>query len=223
MSRDIKAILHIKKYNELFNIFMVAIIVAAMLLMIVFFSADTSFETDSLSMMLAGGIIGGYVGTSMFFKIFFIADEVPRGLTFGMTRRKLFIGCRIVDLLEIIFFTLVAFAFLKAIGVSMILKVAVTLYGIYMWVEGIAGNSVVRYGKIAYWVYYFVFLFACIALPRLGYFIPSFGTPLAVLWDFFINPFFNQGIVWTAILVFVLLGLIVNWLTFRKIPVNYSA
>ena len=30
MSRDIKAILHIKKYNELFNIFMVAIIVAAM-------------------------------------------------------------------------------------------------------------------------------------------------------------------------------------------------
>ena len=92
-----------------------------------------------------------------------------------------------------------------------------------MWVEGIAGNSVVRYGKIAYWVYYFVFLFACIALPRLGYFIPSFGTPLAVLWDFFINPFFNQGIVWTAILVFDMLGLIVNWLTFRKIPVNYSA
>ncbi|MDC7278975.1 hypothetical protein NXH64_05585 [Butyrivibrio fibrisolvens] len=223
MSRDIKAILHIKKYNELFNLFMIAIIIAAMLIMCLVFSTNTSFDTEGLSMILAGGIIGGYVGTSMFFKIFFIADEVPRGLTFGMTRKKLFVGCRIVDMLEILFFTLVAFAFIKVIGVSMILKVAVALYGVYMWVEGLAGNSVVRYGKIAYWVYYFVFLFAVIALPRLGYFIPSFGTPLALAWDFFINPFFNQGIVWTSILVFDLLGLIVNWLTFRKIPVNYAS
>lgn len=223
MSRDIKAILHLKKYNELFNVMVVGIIFVMMFVLSFIFSKDGSMNMDEARVMMIGGIVGGYIGISLFFKIFFIADEVPRGLTFGMTRRKLFVSFRIVDFLEILILSVLALVLIHEADVSLILKAAALLFGVFMWVEGLAGNNVVRYGKIVYWIYYFVFLFVVIALPRLDYFIPGFGTPLAVLADHFINPVYNQVMVWTTIIAFGFVGFIVNWITFRRIPVNYAA
>lgn len=38
--------------------------------------------------------------------------------------------------------------------------------------------------------------------------------------DKFVNPVYNQFSLWLAIIAFLLVGLVINWFTFRKIAVN---
>ena len=91
-----------------------------------------------------------------------------------------------------------------------------------MWIEGIAGNGMLRYGKIVYWIYYICFLLIMIGVPRLIGEATGMSDATALLVDMIINPFYNQLPVWIGIMAFAVAGLVVNWITFRKIPVNVS-
>lgn len=222
MNRDIRAIVQIKKYSEFFNLLVVVFAIVLMMVIGVVINANDPLDPGEMREMLLFGVGGAYLGTNLFFKIFFIADEVPKGLSFGMTRKKLFVGLRIVDFLELVIVTVLALIFIAEADASVILKTAVCLYGLFMWIEGLAGNNVVRYGKSVFWIYYIIFMFVCIGLPRITHVFPESATPFVMIFDFFTNSFFNQGIVWAALVVFVLAGIFVNWLTFRKLAVNYT-
>lgn len=223
MSRNIRAIAQLKKNSELYNLFIVlGVAILDVILYCIFLAtgvADGESARDYLEIMF-GITVGVFCSISIFIKVFMMVDEVSRGLCFGMTRRTIFIYSRVVDLLEILIVAVIALVVLKDTDASLIFKIAITFYGIIVWIEGLAGNNVIRYGKIAYWVFYVAFMLIAIGGPRGIKFIPGGKDFMAIVVDMFINPFYNQGIVWAWILGFTALGMIVNWLTFRKISVN---
>ncbi|SDI50771.1 hypothetical protein SAMN05421493_11663 [Pseudobutyrivibrio sp. 49] len=221
MNRNIRAIAQIKKYSELINLLVIVFSIVLMLVIYFIVSQSDPMEPEDFREMLLFGVGGAYLGTNGFLKIFYIADEVPKGLSFGMTRKKLFIGLRVADFLELLVVVILALILVTEADANVILKVAAFLYGLFMWIEGLAGNNVIRYGKNVFWIYYIVFMVACIGLPRLTHVFPESATPFVMIFDFFTNSFFNQGVVWVALAAFILAGMIVNWITFRKLAVNY--
>jgi hypothetical protein len=102
----------------------------------------------------------------------------------------------------------------------MVAKLAVIAFGFFTLLSGVVGNSIVRYGKTAYWVYYILFLVICFGTPRLIHLVPAFGDFLASTVDHITNPVYSQGPIWIGILVFVAISGFISWLTFRKIAVN---
>ena len=223
MSRNnIKAICQLKKNGELCNlvILVIAILVGS-IVELVFRSTDTG-DAIPYRDVIAGAFAYGYVLINIFVKVFIQADEVPRGLCFGMTRKVLFGYSRIADFLEIAAFTILARIVAVSIATSTIFKIAIIVFGLIMWIEGIAGNGMLRYGKIVYWIYYICFLLIMIGGPRLIGEATGMSDATALLVDMIINPFYNQLPVWIGIMAFAVAGLVVNWITFRKIPVNLS-
>jgi hypothetical protein len=59
-----------------------------------------------------------------------------------------------------------------------------------------------------------------IGCPRIFSAVPTLGQAFAMAVDMFITPVYNQTAVWGGLLAFILAGIVVNWITFRKIPVN---
>ena len=185
MSRNLRAIIQIKKMNELLTmggVFLMSIV----MVLIVFFVADEAELGDSLRILWIGFFAGGYCMMNLFIKIFIMTDEVPKGLSFGMTRHTLFIYSRLVDLAEIIFMAIVATIGLGEID-SMVFKIAALFFGLFMWLEGTAGNSVIRYGKMAYWIYYIVVMLVSIGLPRLTQIFPEIGDAIGSAVMLFVN------------------------------------
>lgn len=219
MIRDIRAIAQLKKYSELYN---VIIIVGATIMMIIInlITGLSELSVEDLRILIPVVVASIFFGFSIFFKVFLMVDEVPRGLSFGMTRRKLFAYSRVVDLLEILVVALLVWVISIDVSLGLVLKIAVLCYGVILWIEGIAGNSVIRYGKVAYWIYYIALMVVCIGLPRLSGFFPVVGDVFATMIDAIITPVYNQGMLWSAILGFAAVGMLINWITFRKIPVN---
>lgn len=219
MVRDIRAIAQLKKFGALYNLIIV-LIAAIGGCVLYFVIEDATTPIEEVKQIVAGMIVMIYLIVNLFIKIFLMVDEVARGLSFGMTRRKLFIYSRLADLLEIIVLVAVAYLFISDFGPQLIIKAGVLTFGVITWVEGVAGNSVIRYGKIAYWIYYIVFMFIFIGCPRIFSAVPTLGQAFAIAIDAFITPAYNQAAIWGGLLVFVLAGIVVNWITFRRIPVN---
>lgn len=219
MIRDIRAIAQLKKYSELYNL--ILILGATIMVIIVnIIIGAVEFTVEELRLIVPIAVAAMFIGFSLFFKVFLMTDEVPRGLSFGMTRRKLFAYSRVVDLLEILVVALLVWVISIDVSLGLVLKIAVLCYGVILWIEGIAGNSVIRYGKVAYWIYYIALMVVCIGLPRLSGFFPVVGDVFATMIDAIITPVYNQGMLWSAILGFAAVGMLINWITFRKIPVN---
>ena len=130
MNRDVRAIIQLKKYAEIINVLTICLVVTIMLLLAFIFSKTEPMDPEATRLMLLAGTGGTYVGLNAFFKVFFIADEVPKGLSFGMIRKKLFIGLRIVDALELLVVTLLTLVLVKEIDAIVVFKVTVFLFGL---------------------------------------------------------------------------------------------
>ncbi|SCZ76385.1 hypothetical protein [Pseudobutyrivibrio xylanivorans] len=223
MSRDIRATAQLKKYSELYNLYIIiGVLILDVVLYIVFRATGVSEGTSAgefISMMY-GITVGILCSALVFVKMFMMVDEVSRGLCFGMTRRELFICMRIVDLLEIIVIAVTSTLVLRSVDASLIFKIALLVYGIIMVIEGLAGNNIIRYGKAAYWVFYIAFLCFFLGGSRLIGVIPGGEAFVEDLIEMFINPAYNQGVLWAKILGFNAFGLLINWLTFRTISVK---
>ena len=216
MNRNIKAMAALKKTSETWNLALILLITVIILCVGIF----GGFDKEELGVAYASALAGAFFSINLFIKVFVLVEEIPRGLSFGMTRRKLFINSRVVDLLEVIVIAFICFAALGFHGPMVTLKCAAIAYGFFMWIEGVACNEVVRYGKVAYWIYYIVMLILMIGLPKvLHRFIGSSASLFGVIYDGIAKGAYNQGLVWFGILLFIASGLAVNWLTFRKMPV----
>ncbi len=223
MSRNnIKAICQLKKTGEIWNLFLLALaILIGVVLEFIFRSTGTEDDIP-YGDLIAGILAYGYVIINVFIKVFLQADEVPRGLCFGMTRKVLFGYSRIADFLEIAVFAIIVSLISASVATITVFKIAIIVFGLIMWIEATAGNGMLRYGKVVYWIYYICFLLIMIGGPRLIGEVTGVSDATALLVDMAINPFYNQLPVWIGIMAFAVAGLVVNWITFRKIPVNVS-
>ncbi|WP_458459929.1 hypothetical protein [Pseudobutyrivibrio sp.] len=219
---NIKAIWQLKKNGEIWNLFIIVLaIVIGTTLQLIFKKVGIEDEA-SFGDILVAGIAYGYMIINLFIKVFVLADEVPRGLSFGMTRKVLFLYSRLADLAEILFIAVIAMLIPTSLTPNTILKIAIAVYCLFNWIEATAGNGMLKFGKVVYWIYYIIFLVIMIGGPRFIESVSGAADGTALIIDMFINPFYNQLYVWLGILAFTLAGLFVNWLTFRKIPVNFS-
>ena len=212
MLTDIKKISLIKKDNAL-----VAVCFLAVALLIGTIIGAISGLGIEIAVVM---VTAGYGTIAMFFKIIFLAAEVSRGLGFGMTRKKIFAYSRIYDALELCVVLIIMILLMGTANLSVILKVAVLIFGFIMFVQGLAGNAVVLYGRTAYMIYYFSMLALGILCPKI---IQLSGSAQRfAIW--FLEALAGKTAVaslgaWGVILAFVLAGIIVNWMTFRKLPV----
>lgn len=219
---NIKAIWQLKKNGEIWNLFIIVLaIVIGITLQLIFKKVGIEDEA-SFGDILVAGIAYGYMIINLFIKVFVLADEVPRGLSFGMTRKVLFLYSRLADLAEILFIAVIAMLIPTSLTPNTILKIAISVYCLFNWIEATAGNGMLKFGKVVYWIYYIVFLVIMIGGPHFIESVSGVADGRALIIDMFINPFYNQLYVWLCILAFTLAGLFVNWITFRKIPVNFS-
>ncbi len=219
MIRDIKAILTLKKESEILNISIVlgTLVIGGVIAML----TSTSGITRKEMFMLVGGFMAFmYLIIGVMVKLFNNTEETYKGLSFGFTRRKLFTYSRLVDLAELIVLALIELIFFNEYGFTIIIRVGLILFGLVMWTEGIGGNSIIRYGKTAYIVYYVFMFVVMFGGPRLVAKVPVLKNGAIKFLEGLINPAAAQAPVWIGLIAFVVLGLIVNWITFRKIPVN---
>ena len=199
---NIKAIWQLKKNGEIWNLFVLALAFVIGIVLEFIFKKTEIEDVTSTGDVVAAAMAYGYLIINLFIKVFVLADEVPRGLSFGMTRKVLFLYSRLMDLLEVLIIAIIAMLASTSVTPNTILKIAI--------------------GKVVYWIYYIVFLVIMIGGPRFIESVSGAADGTALIIDMFINPFYNQLYVWLGILAFTLTGLFVNWLTFRKIPVNFS-
>ncbi|RKM63384.1 hypothetical protein D6856_04475 [Butyrivibrio sp. XB500-5] len=219
MSRDIKAIARLKKLSEIYNLLIISFIVL-LVLFIGFISGDDDMRAGNIRILIATLISGIYVGVNLFIKLITMADEITRGLTFGMTRKKLFVLERVADIAEILVVACIAFLLIGR-G-SMIVKLIILVFGLFNWVEGLAGNNMMRYGKKAFWVYYIIYFAVILIFPRTLGASDKIVEITRLFMDWIRGAVLGQPQLWTGVVIFAIVGLMVNWLTFRKIPVNYS-
>ena len=219
MIRDIKAIARLKKQSEIYNLLIISFIVL-LVLFIGFISGDDDMRAGNIRILIATLISGIYVGVNLFIKLITMADEITRGLTFGMTRKKLFVLERVADIAEILVVACIAFLLIGR-G-SMIVKLIILVFGLFNWVEGLAGNNMMRYGKKAFWVYYIIYFAVILVFPRTLGASDKLVEITRLFMDWIRGAVSGQPQLWTGVVIFAIVGLMVNWLTFRKIPVNYS-
>lgn len=219
---NIKAIWQLKKNGEIWNLFIIVLATVIGITLQLIFKKVGIEDEASFGDILVAGIAYGYMIINLFIKVFVLADEVPRGLSFGMTRKVLFLYSRLADLAEILFIAVIAMLIPTSLTPNTILKIAIAVYCLFNWIEATAGNGMLKFGKVVYWIYYIVFLVIMIGGPNFIESVSGAADGRALIIDMFINPFYNQLYVWLGILAFTLAGLFVNWLTFRKIPVNFS-
>ena len=219
---NIKAIWQLKKNGEIWNLFILALAFVIGIVLEFIFKKTEIEDVTRAGDVVAAAMAYGYLIINLFIKVFVLADEVPRGLSFGMTRKVLFLYSRLVDLLEVLIIAIIAMLASTSLTPNTILKIAIAVYCLFNWIEATAGNGMLKFGKVVYWIYYIAFLVIMIGGPRFIESVSGVADGTALIADMFINPFYNQLYVWLGILAFTLAGLFVNWLTFRKIPVNFS-
>lgn len=221
MERFIQKAISLKKADEIANLLYILFgIVLSIIIWLI--TGDFGKEPLLFAKAMCGIVAVTYFFGNVFLKVMLLPEEVMRGLSFGGTRREVFAISRIVDLIEVIVVALPALFICKG-NENMIFELGALCFGFFMWTEGLVGNNIIRYGKIAYWIYYIVVLPVMGALPKLTRLIPEFGVSCKNFADAVVNSGTNELFVWCVIAIFVIVGIGVNWLTFRKIPVKNVA
>lgn len=221
MERFIQKAISLKKADEIANLLYILFgIVLSIIIWLI--TGDFGKEPLLFAKAMCGIVAVTYFFGNVFLKVMLLPEEVMRGLSFGGTRREVFAISRIVDLIEVIVVALPALFICKG-NENMIFELGALCFGFFMWTEGLVGNNIIRYGKIAYWIYYIVVLPVMGALPKLTRLIPEFEVSCQKFADAVVNSGTNELYVWSVIAIFVIVGIVVNWLTFRKIPVKNVA
>ncbi|MBQ3794353.1 MAG: hypothetical protein II798_08640 [Lachnospiraceae bacterium] len=183
-----------------------------------YFLADTE-AGDVLHLLNLTGIIFAYgvVLTFLFFHTMFYALELGKGLQFGCSRKRLFIGYRMTDLP--IFTLCVLMGFLCG-GKDLFLYIfegILALYVFYHLAQGIVGNLILKYGKIVYWIYYIIVIFSIVLLPRV---LLSNDDLMMAIGRFLLDMAMNSVALILGLLVANGVALFINWLFLRKTPYN---
>ncbi|MBR1848570.1 MAG: hypothetical protein IJ791_04965 [Lachnospiraceae bacterium] len=183
-----------------------------------YFLADTE-AGDVLHLLNLTGIIFAYgvVLTFMFFHAMFYALELGKGLQFGCSRKRLFIGYRMTDLP--IFALCVLMGFLCG-GKDLFLYIfegILALYVFYHLAQGIVGNLILKYGKIVYWIYYIIVIFSIVLLPRV---LLSNDDLMMAIGRFLLDMAMNSVALILGLLAANGVALFINWLFLRKTPYN---
>ena len=183
-----------------------------------YFLADTK-AGDVLHLLNLTGIIFAYgvVLTFMFFHAMFYALELGKGLQFGCSRKRLFIGYRMTDLP--IFALCVLMGFLCG-GKDLFLYIfegILALYVFYHLAQGIVGNLILKYGKIVYWIYYIIVIFSIVLLPRV---LLSNDDLMMAIGRFLLDMAMNSVALILGLLAANGVALFINWLFLRKTPYN---
>lgn len=183
-----------------------------------YFLADTE-AGDVLHLLNLTGIIFAYgvVLTFLFFHTMFYALELGKGLQFGCSRKRLFIGYRMTDLP--IFALCVLMGFLCG-GKDLFLYIfegILALYVFYHLAQGIVGNLILKYGKIVYWIYYIIVIFSIVLLPRV---LLSNDDLMMAIGRFLLDMAMNSVALILGLLVANGVALFINWLFLRKTPYN---
>ena len=214
MLRDFKTVICLKKTNILLNIVMVTFGI----LLVIF--AARLLRDEGFFYLQWGFLTASIVAVCMCVKWCMSATEVPRGLSFGITRYKLFIWSRVWDFLELVIIIFPVVFCLKD-GFYPCFKLVIILFGFAMWLEGLAGNSVIRFGMLAFWSYYVTIIAAFVLTAR----VVLSDSVAHYMGNGFFGVLLSTGSdrlqVWAGIMAFVAAGLLINWLTFRKIEVIF--
>ena len=183
-----------------------------------YFLADTE-AGDVLHLLNLTGIIFAYgvVLTFLFFHTMLYALELGKGLQFGCSRKRLFIGYRMTDLP--IFALCVLMGFLCG-GKDLFLYIfegILALYVFYHLAQGIVGNLILKYGKIVYWIYYIIVIFSIVLLPRV---LLSNDDLMMAIGRFLLDMAMNSVALILGLSVANGVALFINWLFLRKTPYN---
>ncbi len=217
MRKNMKAVLLLRS-GEIYTCGLIMAIAGIVALVTGLLTSSTNLEIKE-GLYLFGMTFVVYPFINLFLRILFLVDETSKGLSFGMTRRVFFIISRIYDLIEITLITLIMILIFGSDYTILIVIGAVLYFGLMMWIEGLVGNNVIKFGKIVYIIYYVSLLVLLIGGPKLLFFagfeddMESIGNNISA-----INGSPTMFLVATGL--FILLGVGCNWLTFRKIPIN---
>ena len=214
MIRDFRAIICLKKKNMFWNV-AIAIIGIVSMFCLVFCLWDNEYSN-----MVMGLYMALFLAFCMCIKVCFMAFEVPRGLSLGMTRLKLFTWSRVWDFLELVIIFLPV-AIIAEDGFYLSFKLTVIFFGFNMWLEGIAGNGILRLGKAMWWTYYILFLAVFMTVPKILFSFYGVEEELDLFFDRLLSTGGNQLPIWIGIIAFVVTGTWINWMTFRKIEVRF--
>ena len=223
MKNDIRAIAQLKKSGLLMCFAMFAFMAAVIIIGLLVIAAKETESFRKAYHITVGAFFGLYIGINVFWKILISVDEIPRGLAFGMPRKKLFIYSRIVDFLEIMIMTILACVLLIDVEKSIIITAAGCCYVLFMLLEGLVANNIIKYGKIAYWIYYGCFMFLCFVGPHLAVLKKGYKAIMSFIFETVPNGDSIQITFWIGIVVAVIAGILINWLTFRKIEVKFNS
>ena len=95
MFRNFKGVLTLKKVNMISTASVVfGLMIFAFVLNLIIGEGDDEIGARALATIMG---TTGYVFLNMFIKLMFLSDEVPRGLSFGVTRRSLFLNERLYE------------------------------------------------------------------------------------------------------------------------------
>ncbi|MBO4911125.1 MAG: hypothetical protein J5504_00235 [Butyrivibrio sp.] len=214
MIRDVKAIICLKKKNMFWNVAIAIIGIVAMIFLMLY------LWDDERANLYTGLYMASFMALCMCVKVCFMAVEIPRGLSFGMTRVKLFAWNRVWDFIELVIIFLPV-AFWAENGVYLSFKLMVIFFGFNMWLEGIAGNSILKLGRVAWWTYYVLFFALFMTVPKIIFSILGFEEVLNLFFDRILSNGADQLQIWIGIIAFVVTGTWINWMTFRKIEVRF--
>lgn len=219
MRKNMKAVLLLRS-GEICTCVLIMAIAGIVALVTGIFLTSQNMEFREV-MYLIGTTFVVYPFINLFLRILFLVDETSKGLSFGMTRRVFFIISRIYDCIEVILIALLIILFFGSDYAQLIGIGAVLYLGLMMWIEGLVGNNVIKYGKIVYIVYYVSLLVLLIGGPKVlllaGLEDSIGGIGCSIL---AVNGF--EVMMLVAASIFIILGVVCNWLTFRKVPVNTS-
>lgn len=219
MIRDIKAVFSVKKGSLIVTFTtIVAIALIGTIIALIMGANDADVKKTTIS-VIGIMIISIYIFMTCFFRVILHSDETAKGIMFGMTRRKFFGLGRLFDAAEVIVLCIFECFFIGDLGAGFIVKTGIIVFALALWAQGLAGNSITRYGKAAYIVYYVLLMLLLIGGPRL---ISMSGSGSKIMGSFtsFMIGTTNQPAMWAAIIGLAIAGALVDWFTYRTIPVN---
>ena len=214
MEKKLRAAFHVKTGEYM----VVAAVLALTVCISVFIAFISSDEEVPLRLIMGLSIACTYPFMGLLFKTMLFADEATRAISFGMTRKAFFLYSKFIELLEIIIVTALVNLIIQDVDAYIFIRVAAIVFGVFMWNEGIVANSVMRYGKKVYIGFYLGMFVVMIGLSKLIELSPSFRDFLMNVKDVIASSNAAVAEIWIGIIIFILAGVFVNWITFRKVP-----
>jgi len=219
----LRSFCYIKKNHWIISAIITA--VALVLCMIISHILVRTGEVDNHEIKLIELIILAiYLMTDVsLFKCIHHVENVPKALGYGMTRRTYFIGNLLANILEALVMGLIAVLVSGGDYWQTIIKYGVFFTVIEIFLEGVIGNSVIKYGRKLFGIYYIIFVGLCVSMSKIEIALPHVADTINNFFNNLAKPTLMQPSYWCGITIAFVIALVINWLTFRKVEVRFIA